>query len=295
MERCDVSFASGNTHCAAWVYRPEESAGPVPCIVMSHGYSLTRHDGLASYAEALVRTGAAVLVYDHRYFGDSGGRPPQLLSLSAQHRDRQAAITFARQLDGVDPQRIILWGYSLSGGSAITAAVNDEAVAGIILLCPLVDGFARAKMVLRKSPRTFAWSIGQVLASVVRVRTVPVTAKLPAPGTMNLPGEADGFAALVSPASPWRNEVRAAGFSAAFPLYRPVKHGRELRCPILIQVASRDTTVSTSAARKLAQQAREAELKTYDLDHWEPFDPKNVRHIVADQSAWLQRNVRTAS
>jgi len=51
VERCDVSFPSGNTHCAAWVYRPEESAGPVPCIVMSHGYSLTRHDGLASYAK----------------------------------------------------------------------------------------------------------------------------------------------------------------------------------------------------------------------------------------------------
>lgn len=295
MERCDVSFPSGNTHCAAWVYRPEEVAGALPCIVMSHGYSLTRHDGLASYAEGLVGAGAAVLVYDHRYFGDSGGRPRQLVSLSAQHRDRQAAITFARQLDGIDPQRIILWGYSLSSGSAITAAVNDEAVAGIILLCPLVDGLARAKMVLRKTPRTAAWSAGQLLASVVRARTVPVTAKLPAMATMNLPGEADGFTALVSPASPWRNEARAAAFSATLPLYRPVKHGRELRCPILIQVASRDTTTSMSAARKLAQQARAAELKTYDLNHWEPFDPKNVTHIVADQSAWLQRNVRAAS
>jgi pimeloyl-ACP methyl ester carboxylesterase len=295
VERCDVSFPSSNTHCAAWVYRPEESAGPVPCIVMSHGYSLTRHDGLASYAEALVRSGAAVLVYDHRYFGDSGGRPRQLVSLSAQHRDRQAAIAFARRLDGIDPQRIILWGYSLSGGSAITAAVNAEAVAGVILLCPLVDGLARAKMVLRKTPRTAMWSVGYVLASVVRARTVPVTAKLPAMATMNLPGEADGFTALVSPASPWRNEVRAAAFSATLPLYRPIKHGRELRCPILIQVASRDTTTSTSAARKLAQLAREAELKAYDLNHWEPFDPQNVMHIAADQSAWLQRNIRTAS
>jgi fermentation-respiration switch protein FrsA (DUF1100 family) len=262
---------------------------------MSHGYSLTRHDGLASYAEPLVRAGAAVLVYDHRYFGDSGGRPRQLLSLSAQHRDRQAAIAFARQLDGVDPQRIILWGYSLSGGSAITAAVNDGAVAGIILLCPLIDGLARAKLVLRKTPRTAAWTAGQLLASVVRDRAVPVTAKLPTMASMNLPGEADGFAALVSPASPWRNEVRAAGFSAVFPLYRPVKHGRELRCPILIQLASRDTTVSLSAARKLAQEAPGADLKTYDLNHWEPFDPQNVMRIVADQSSWLQRNVLAAS
>ena len=121
---------------------------------------------------------------------------------------------------------------------------------------------------------------------------MPVTAKLPVLATMNLPGEADGFAALVSAASPWRNEVRAAGFSAAFPLYRPVKRGRELRCPTLIQVASRDTTVSISAAWELALQTRASELKTYDLNHWEPFDPQNVMHIVADQSAWLQRNFR---
>lgn len=291
MQRYDVSFPSGNTHCAAWVYRPDESASPLPCIVMSHGYSLTRHDGLAGYAEALARSGAAVLVYDHRYFGDSGGRPRQLVSLSAQHRDRQAAIAFARQLDGIDPQRIILWGYSLSGGSAITAAVNDEAVAGIILLCPIVDGFARAMMVLRRTPRTAAWIGSQLLASVVRTRTIPATAKLPAMAPMNLPGEADGFAALVSPASPWRNEVRAVAFSAIFTLYRPVKRGRKLHCPTLIQIASRDTTAPTSPARKLAQRAPEAEVKTYDLDHWEPFEPQNVMHIAADQSAWLQRNV----
>lgn len=291
MQRCDVSFPSGNARCAAWLYRPEESAVPVPCIVMSHGYSLTRHDGLASYAEALVRAGAAVLVYDHRYFGDSGGRPRQLVSLSAQHRDRQAAITFARQLDGIDPQRIILWGYSLSSGSAITAAVKDGAVAGIILLCPIVDGLARAKLVLRRTPRTVAWIGSQLLASIVRTRTVPATAKLPAMATMNLPGEADGFAALVSPTSPWRNEVRAVAFSAIFTLYRPVKHARELHCPTLIQVASRDTTAPISASRKLARCAPGAELKTYDLNHWEPFEPENVMHIAADQSAWLHRNV----
>ena len=40
---------------------------------MAHGFSLTRHDGLPPYAERLAAAGAAVLVFDHRYLGDSGG------------------------------------------------------------------------------------------------------------------------------------------------------------------------------------------------------------------------------
>jgi hypothetical protein len=42
---------------------------------MPHGFSLTRHDGLAAYAEHLAEAGAAALVFDHRYLGDSGGEP----------------------------------------------------------------------------------------------------------------------------------------------------------------------------------------------------------------------------
>jgi hypothetical protein len=40
---------------------------------MAHGFSLTRHDGLPPYAERLVATGAAVLVFDHRHLGDGPG------------------------------------------------------------------------------------------------------------------------------------------------------------------------------------------------------------------------------
>ena len=49
IERSELTFASGDAHCAAWLYRP--AAEPAACVVMAHGFSLTRHDGLAPYAE----------------------------------------------------------------------------------------------------------------------------------------------------------------------------------------------------------------------------------------------------
>ena len=56
---------------------------------MAHGFSLTRHDGLAAYAEALAAAGAHVVVFDHRYLGDSGG------SDIANHKDEYIADAIA--------------------------------------------------------------------------------------------------------------------------------------------------------------------------------------------------------
>ena len=38
-EREDLTFPSGEDTCAAWLYRPAGVAGPVPCIVMAHGFT----------------------------------------------------------------------------------------------------------------------------------------------------------------------------------------------------------------------------------------------------------------
>ena len=86
----------------------------VPCVVMAHGFSLTRHDGLAPYAEAFARAGAAALIYDHRFIGDSEGEPRQRIQPAEQLEDRRSAVAFARTLDGIDPDRIVVWGYSMS-------------------------------------------------------------------------------------------------------------------------------------------------------------------------------------
>ena len=57
-ERSDLEFPSGTGACAAWVYRPGAARSrPGPCVVMGHGFSLTRHDGLAAFAEPLAFSG----------------------------------------------------------------------------------------------------------------------------------------------------------------------------------------------------------------------------------------------
>ncbi|HHE74425.1 MAG TPA: hypothetical protein ENL37_04990 [Desulfobacteraceae bacterium] len=51
-------------------------------------------------------------------------------------------------METIDPERIALWGTSLSGGHVITAAARDHRLACVVAQCPSVDGRAAAKHAL---------------------------------------------------------------------------------------------------------------------------------------------------
>lgn len=279
-ERTDVTFVSAGVRCAGWLYRPTDVDGDVPCVVMAHGFGLTRRDSLALYAEALARVGVAVLAYDHRFLGDSEGVPRQRIRFPEQLADRLAAIAFARTLAGIDPDRVIVWGFSLSGGTAVEAAAADQRVAGAILLCPFLDGRWRSNHGLRTQPGNAAW----LLRQAIRDALVPASGAPGDHGCLCFPGELDGFRSIT--AAEWRNEAHA-GLALPLSFWRPVTLARKLQCPVLIQAGDRDISVSAKAIDRLAQRAPHAVLKRYDCDHFEPFYGEHAARIIADQVAWL--------
>ncbi|MEO6473313.1 MAG: alpha/beta fold hydrolase, partial [Aeromicrobium sp.] len=213
MNREDVSFRSGNDTCAAWLFRPADkvigaSGEPTPCVVMAHGFSMTRHDGLQEYAEGLSVAGTAVLVFDHRYLGDSEGQPRQHFRLKDQQADYTAAIAYARGLDGIDPERIIVWGFSFSGGTAVNVATRDPRIAGVMLVCPFLDGLPRVVGTFRRTPLVAIRVLWRAIKDLAGSHTlIPVTGQPGELAAMTLPSEAEGFAAATNPNSPWRNEI----------------------------------------------------------------------------------------
>jgi uncharacterized protein len=191
VERTDVEFTSGVVTCSGWLYRPTDAEGDVPCVVMAHGFSLTRHDGLATYAEAFARAGAAVLAYDHRGLGDSEGEP-QRINPWEQIDDRRAAVAFARRLDGVDPDRIVVWGYSMGGGGAVAVAATDPRVAAVIVVCPHLDGRWRTWRDARADPRNLAWIVTQAVKDRFHPTSIPVVGRPGEHAALNFSGEYEG-------------------------------------------------------------------------------------------------------
>src|SRR6476620_5871618 len=143
----EITFYRGDDRCAAWHFAPSGAAFAGskgrPCVVMAPGFASTRDTGgLVAYAEGFAAAGLNVLLFDYRGFAASGGSPRQLVSASRQRQDYHAAIAAARRLPGVDPERIVLWGISNSGGHVIRVAAEDRRIAAAIALTPAVDGLA---------------------------------------------------------------------------------------------------------------------------------------------------------
>src|SRR6202012_3918025 len=94
------------------------------------------------YAERFSAAGYACLVFDYRNFGDSEGQPRQVLDIDLQLADWAAAVAYARTLDGVDHDRIALWGTSFAGGHVITTAARLPGIAAVVSQCPFTDSVA---------------------------------------------------------------------------------------------------------------------------------------------------------
>lgn len=136
-------LADGGIGLHAWVYRPDHISGDVqvPAITMAHGFGAIKHQGLIAYAERFARAGFVVIVHDHRSFGLSGGWPRNDVDPWRQILDWRRVITYLSEIDGVDPDRIGLWGTSYAGGHALVLGGSDRRVKAVVSQIPTINGY----------------------------------------------------------------------------------------------------------------------------------------------------------
>jgi fermentation-respiration switch protein FrsA (DUF1100 family) len=292
VSRTDVSFASDGVRCAAWHYVPDAS-GPAPCVVMAHGFSAVRDQRLDVFAERFADAGLACLVFDYRHFGDSGGEPRQLIDIGRQLADWRAAIEFARSLDGVDPDRIALWGSSFSGGHVVATAAADQRIRAVVSQVPFTDGRSAlraggARAALRL---TVAGARDQVRALAGRSpHYLPAVGPPGTAAAMTAPEAEPGFLALSSPNTTWVNRY-AARVGLRVTGYRPFAQLPKLRCPVLVLVADNDQTTPPGPAAKAAERAPHATLVRYPIGHFDIYVGNWFERAVAEEAGFLTRHL----
>jgi dienelactone hydrolase len=292
-QREDVRFASGEDLISAWLYRPADR-GPAPLLVMAHGLGAVRTMRLDAYAERFSAAGYACLVFDYRNFGDSEGRPRQLLDIGMQLADWAAAVSYARTLDGIDHSRIGLWGSSFGGGHVITTAARLSGIAAAVAQCPFTDGIASART---SSPLTAARITALALRDLVAARLgrPPVlvsTAGRPGEvALMNTPDAYAGYLSLVPEGTELRNEV-AARIGLKILAYRPGRLTRKIRCPILFCVCERDSVAPARPTLRYAAKAPRGEVRLYPEGHFAIYVGAAFERAVADQLAFLDTHVK---
>ncbi len=298
----EVSFDSGGVRCAGVhlsggaddTFAGED--GRRPCVVLAHGFAGTVDSGLLPYAERFAAAGVDALAFDYRNFGASEGEPRQLLSIPRQLEDYAAAIAFARSLEGVDPDRIVVWGSSYSGGHVVPVAVADRRVAAVISQVPGMDGLATLLNGARYAGPVMLSRL--VLAGLRDLAgslsgrppvTVAVVAQPGSVGAMTTVDAEPGYLALAGPS--WRNEV-AARILLHTGSYRPGLKADRLPCPILVQIADHDAIAPVKAAQDAAWRATcRAEVRTDPIGHFDIYTGAPFERAIADQLHFLSRHL----
>jgi uncharacterized protein len=290
MQRSDVTFQSDDAFCTAWLYRPE-GQGEVPCVVLAHGFGAVRELRLDAYAERFAEAGLAALVFDYRHFGASGGHPRQLIDVRKQHEDWRAAIAYARRLDGIDPQRIALWGSSFSGGHVVALAAADQQLAAVVSQVPYTDALSVTRALgLRRSLRLTA----AALRDEYRERRGRTPYYIPAVGppgsfaALTAPGADEGIEAMTPPG--FALDTRCTPRVLLRP-YNPYRRLGRVRCPVLVCVAEKDTTTIPGPAIAAAERTPNAQLIRYPIGHFEVYVGKPFEQAVTDQTKFLTRHL----
>jgi alpha-beta hydrolase superfamily lysophospholipase len=134
----EVEFPSEGAIIRGLLFLPDAPPEKLPLVIMAHGTSATVYMVADKYADAFRRSGFAVLLYDHRNFGRSGGEPRQEINPWIQCRGYRDALNFAVTLEDVDKNRIALWGDSYTGGQVIVIGAIDQRVKAIVAQCPVI-------------------------------------------------------------------------------------------------------------------------------------------------------------
>lgn len=296
--REDLTFDSHGTACVAWLYRPNGAKNP-PIVVMAHGFAAIRALRLDAYAARFAEAGYAVLVFDYRGWGDSAGEPRRVLDIRAQHRDWRAAIAHARGIEGIDAERVVLWGTSFGGGHALHLAAEDHSFAAIIAQVPHISGpasaFSQPRSLVARLIAAGVWDQLRALVGRQPYRVAAagypgdvamMTSPDAAPMAMRLAG--DRYEELLP-----ENNV-AARIALRVPFYSPGRRAHKITAPTLVQIAERDTVTPFEVALKAARRIPKGEIRTYDCQHFEPYLEPYFDTVVGDQVTFLVAHVPPA-
>ncbi|MGN0095144.1 MAG: alpha/beta hydrolase [Corynebacterium sp.] len=295
--RTTIQFTSHGEQCTGWLYLPDlpASAAPPPVIVMGHGLGSVRTMRLDAYAERFAAAGYACLVFDYRYWGDSGGRPRQVIDITKQREDFAAALAYARSLSSVDGNRVVVWGTSFGGGHVIAVAADDGHVSAVIAQCPFTSGLASGLAIpARTSIRLMALAIVDQIRGAVGAAPLLIPTAGP-PGTvalMTAPDAEKGFLSQVpvGGAGGFENKS-AARISLHLMRNFPGRRAAEITVPILFAVCKTDSVAPAGPTLKYALTAPAGEIKLYPEGHFDIYLGEPFERVVADQIDFLARNV----
>ncbi|MGE3844388.1 MAG: alpha/beta hydrolase family protein [Vicinamibacterales bacterium] len=166
-----AQFRSRDGVMLSGVFLIPNTPGPHPSVVVASGSGATHATSLMPYADSLARGGVAVLLFDKRGVGASGGTYLEA-GIDVQAADALAGVDWLHAHPAVDADRIGIVGMSLGGWVAPLAASRDDRVTFLLLeAAPAVTPAAHERLRVERQMKAADWpsrDIDQALAFMDR-------------------------------------------------------------------------------------------------------------------------------
>ncbi|WP_307868133.1 alpha/beta hydrolase [Micromonospora sp. C95] len=107
------------------------AADGAPAVVLTGPFTGVKEQVVGTYAARLHEHGLTTLAFDHRGFGESGGRRAHEDS-QGKLADLRAAVSLLAAHPAVDAARVAAVGICLGGGYAVRAAATDPRIRAVV-------------------------------------------------------------------------------------------------------------------------------------------------------------------
>lgn len=290
----DVIFKSEGVDCAGWYFTPE-GAGPFPAVAMAHGMGAVKEMYIEPFAQAFAAAGIAVLLFDYRYYGASGGSPRSKIAPRDQIEDYRNALTWLSLQAEVDESRLGVWGTSFSGGHVLWLGAYDVRVKAVVSQVGAMDLYRNAQMVMPAE----AFANSRAMSALDRKRryaegdTPFYIANASPPGgppAMQVDQETYDWlmTAHATVAPSWRNEVTLCS------LERIVEHAPALHIdrvsptPLLMILATEDMWTPPELIREAFERAGEPKrLLEMEGGHYVVYEGEGQKQAAAAAADWF--------
>lgn len=134
-------FDSGKHRLFGWIHKPPPGSSSNSAVVVCKpfGYeAICAHRAVRAFADAAASLGLPTLRFDYTGTGDSSEIDPDADQLEIWTQDVLAAVREVQRISGA--KRIYLLGFRLGALLAMLASAHCDAVAGLVLVAPIVNG-----------------------------------------------------------------------------------------------------------------------------------------------------------
>jgi len=129
-----------------------------------------------------------------------------------------------------------------------------------------------------------------ILSLFGKTHYVPVVSDPDRFGLMNTPDSKSGYMALVPEDTKWENKAPAR-IVLTLGGYRPIKYARQIKCPVLMVCAEKDSLVPAKTIQKCADKIKSIRLEILPAGHFELYIGEWFEKVAGMEADFLSHSL----